>query len=78
MKQKNDANINIASETRGHFDQCSDPVQTLQPATFPVSALRRLRFFTLTMLHAHNQRVSALGVYRRRRIDGASLGERES
>jgi len=78
MKQIFDPGINIAAEMRGHSDQCAHPVQTLRPGKFPASALRRLGAFVLALLSAHNQRVSALGVYRRRRVDGACLGEREA
>jgi hypothetical protein len=78
MKQKNDPNISMTREVGDHSDQCSDTVQTLVPGKVPASALQRLLSFTRTLLSAHNQRVSKLGVYRRRRIDGASLGEREA
>ena len=77
MKQSNDLNINAASETRSHSDQRALPVQMLTIGKLPARIFQRVRFWIEACLTAHNNRVSALGVYRQRRVDGAGFGDRE-
>jgi hypothetical protein len=77
MKQSNHPNTNAAGKAGSYSDQRALAVQMLTAGKLPVRILRRLRFWIESCLTAHNNRVSALGVYRQRRVDGAGFGDRE-
>lgn len=69
MTHKLDININVNAETNN--DDCAGPVQTGGCLKLFSSTGRRLRLWAAAQLIAHNNRVLALGVYRRYRGDGS-------
>ena len=52
-----------------NIDDCADPVQTLNALRMLSGSGKRLSWWIIKQLNAHNDRVSALGVYRRARVD---------
>jgi len=75
MKHKIDTNSNVSGKVDFYFDDCADPVQTGGSLKMLASAGRRLRLWAAAQLRAHHNRVFALGVYRRNRVDGPQAGE---
>jgi len=75
MKHKIDTNINVRSKVDFYFDDCADPVQTGGSLKMLASAIRGIRLWAAAKLQAHHNRVFALGVYRRNRVDGPQAGE---
>ena len=71
MTHKIDTNINASGNAEVYFDDCADPVQTDGIFKILNSANRRLRIWATTQLKAHENRVIALGVHRRSRVDGS-------
>lgn len=60
----------IKLSTNGiNIDDCADPVQTLNALRLLSNSGKRLSSWIIKQLNAHNDRVSALGVYRRQRVD---------
>lgn len=71
MTDKIDANTNVGANAEIYFDDCADPVQTGGIFKMLSRASRGLRLWAAAQLIAHHNRVFALGVYRRSRVDGA-------
>lgn len=69
MKTKLDTNINLSANGEIYYDDCADPVQTPNAWRFLSTSGSRLGSWLVAQLIAHNDRVSALGVYRRCRED---------
>lgn len=68
MRTKMESGIKLS--TNGiNIDDCADPVQTLNALRLLSNSGKRLSSWIIKQLNAHNDRVSALGVYRRARVD---------
>ena len=76
MTHKLDANIDATAET--YNDDCADPAQTGGRLKLFSSTGRRLLLWVAAQLIAHNNRVFALGVYRRHRVDGSRTLDRDA
>ena len=70
MTHKLDTDINVSTNTEINFDDCTDPVQSGAKVKKFNGASKRLRLWAATQLIAHHNRVIALGVHRRSRVDG--------
>jgi hypothetical protein len=69
MTDKINPNINAGGNTQIYFDDCAEPVQADGILKTLNSANRRLRIWATAQLKAHENRVIALGVHRRSRVD---------
>ncbi len=70
MKNNLDSNIKFSANGEAYFDDCANPVQTVNAWRLRSSGGGRLRLWVSALLNAHHDRVIALGVYRRCRVDG--------
>ena len=75
MTHKIDTNTDVSTKAEIHSDACADPVQTGAALRLLSSAGRRLRLWAAAQLLAHHNRVFALGVYRRSRVDGSQIAD---
>ena len=71
MTHKFDANTHVSTNAEIYFDGCADPLQTGGILKILSRASRGLRLWAAAQLIAHHNRVFALGVYRRSRVDGS-------
>ena len=75
MTDKIDANTNVGTNAEIYFADCADPVQTGGILKMLSRAGSRLRLWAAAQLIAHHNRVFALGVYRRSRVDGSQIAD---
>jgi hypothetical protein len=75
MTHKIDTNINAGGNAEIYFDDCAEPVQADGIFKTLNSANRRLRIWATAQLKAHENRVIALGVHRRSRVDESQKGD---
>lgn len=68
---KNNFDLNIKTNANGEisFGDCSEPVQSPNAWRYLSNSFRRLGLWMVECLTAHNDRVAALRVYRRYRVD---------
>ena len=75
MKRVNEVNIEVAGNNGGYSDECAQAVQTGDKVKMSQGVLKRLVSWMVNCLEAHNDRVVALSVYRRDRLDGSSRND---
>jgi hypothetical protein len=73
-----DTNLKVSDNAEFYFDDCADPVQTGAKQKLLGRAGRSLGLWLAAQLQAHHNRVFALGVYRRNRVDGPQAGDNRS
>ena len=72
MKQVNEKEFEVAGDNRDYSDECAQGVQTAGKVKMSHGGLKRLLGWVAKCVEAHNNRVVALNVYRRDRLDGSS------
>ena len=75
MKQLNESDINVTGNIGSYSDECARAVQIEGNVKMSQGVFARLGSWLLNCVEAHHERVCALGVYRRERLDNAHPGQ---